>query len=242
LIFESWHSALLQAQRLPCPPARLQFFKVPAQPHMTYSQQHAAAKLIPKGPDIENATRIPDSLLAFVNMFRDTEAPDDSPEAVTARETFCEDFYFVDEPGEIKNAAIHISMVLTSLATNISALYQPHRTFGEQLRASILYRASLVFDYALPSQGLVIQRAQAAFHNFNTASSVFADMTNADQISGALTVFIFHIRITPCQLSNNVRLCGGARFLCVGAAPPPPPDEPECVGRCAGHRGISSKK
>jgi hypothetical protein len=161
---------------------------MPAQPHMTYSQQHAAAKLIPKGPDIENAARSPDSLLAFVNMFRDIEAPDDSPDAVTTRETFCEDFYFVDEPEEIKNAAIHISMVLTSLAANVNAMYQPHSTFGEQLRASILFRASLVFDYALPSQGLVIQRAQAAFHNFNTASSVFADMTDADQISDALTV------------------------------------------------------
>ena len=85
---KSWHSALLLAQRLHCLPARPQFFKMPAQPHMTYSQQHAAAKLIPKGPDIENATRSPDSLLAFVNMFRDIEAPDDSPDAVTTRETF----------------------------------------------------------------------------------------------------------------------------------------------------------
>ena len=99
-----------------------------------------------------------------------------------------EAFYLADEPDEIKEASIHLATVLSALAANTNAGYQPHATYGAELRNSILYRCSLVFDYALIGDGLELQRAKIAFNTFNSASPVFADMSDADQITETLGV------------------------------------------------------
>ena len=155
-------------------------------PPMQYTQQHAAAGLIPAPTDIEHATRAPDSLLSFLNLFRDAEIPEDADETVIEREATVEDFYMVDSPDDVKNNAIHVSTVLFALSTNANAGYQAHHTYGDAMRNSILFRASLVFEYALPSMGNEITRAKRAFNNYNTASSVFADMQDPDQIRAVL--------------------------------------------------------
>ena len=158
-----------------------------ANPTMTYTEQHAQALLIPKVTDVGTATRDPDALRAFIHLFRDVQIPDDVQEDAASREANVEAFYLADEPDEIKEVSIHLATVLSALAANTNAGYQAHATYGAELRNSILYRCSLVFDYALIGDGLELQRAKVAFNTFNSASPVFADMTDDDQITDALS-------------------------------------------------------
>jgi len=154
---------------------------------MTYTEQHAQALLIPKVTDVGTVTRDPDALRAFIHLFRDVQIPDDVQEDAASREANVEAFYLADEPDEIKEVSIHLATVLSATAANINAGYQPHDIYGAELRNSILYRCSLVFDYALIGDGLELQRAKVAFNTFNSASPVFADMTDDDQITDALS-------------------------------------------------------
>jgi hypothetical protein len=88
---------------------------------MQYTQQHAAVGLIPTSTDIEHATRAPDSLLSFLNLFRDAEIPEDADETAIEREAAVEDFYMADSPDDVKNNAIHVSTALFALSTNANA-------------------------------------------------------------------------------------------------------------------------
>jgi hypothetical protein len=154
---------------------------------MTYSQRHAQALLIPKIAEVGTATRDPDALMVFIHLFRDVTIPDDIQEDAAVREANVEAFYLADEPDEIKEVSIHLATVLSATAANTNAGYQAHAIYGAELRNSILYRCSLVFDYALIGDGLELQRAKVAFNTFNSASPVFADMTDDDQITDALS-------------------------------------------------------
>ena len=139
-----------------------------ANPTMTYTQQHAQALLIPKVADVGTATRDPDALMTFIHLFRDVQIPDDVQEDAASREANVEAFYLADEPDEIKEVSIHLATVLSTLAANPNAGHQAHATYGAELRNSILYRCSLVFDYALIGDGLELQRAKIAFNTFNS--------------------------------------------------------------------------
>jgi hypothetical protein len=101
--------------------------------------------LIPKATGAGTATRDPDALMAFIHIFRDVQIPDDVQEDAAAREANVEAFYLADDPDEIKETAIHIATVLSALAANPNTGYQPHATYGAELRNSIL------LDYAFVS-------------------------------------------------------------------------------------------
>jgi hypothetical protein len=153
----------------------------------TYTVQHAFASLLPKPADITNADRDPDSLLAMLALFRDVELDDGLADETVTREQECASFYLVDDEEEVKNAAIHLSATLTAIATNAQAGYQASPIYGVQLRASILFRASIVYRFALATQGADIVSAKRAFHNFNNTDSIFADLADAEQITNVLT-------------------------------------------------------
>ena len=123
-----------------------------ANPTMTYIEQHAQALLIPKVTDVGTATRDPDALRAFIHLFRDVQIPDDVQEDAASREANVEAFYLADEPDEIKEVSIHLATVLSALAANTNAGYQPHATYGAELRNSILYRCSTTEKSAHPTK------------------------------------------------------------------------------------------
>jgi hypothetical protein len=134
----------------------------------SYTAQHAFARLLLKPAEITGTNRDPDSLLAMLALFRDVELDGGLTDEAVTREQTCAEFYLVDDEEEIKNAAIHLSAALTAIATNAQAGYQPSDTHGTQLRASILFRASIVYRFALATQGAEIVSAKRAFHNSNT--------------------------------------------------------------------------